>query len=336
MPCRVLPVAITLVAMALMAATASAAPQWVHDSPVSEQSAGYLPCAGTSPDPITSLLPSIDYAEAFIDQSALPSAGGVQLVRVQWFGFGGDRCARQGGSGTVIEIVLPPGVELALGPENPALCGFSQVQDASVCPVLAAPGAYGGTVLADGRSGAAAPWPLSDAVNRTRLVVPVRLTRPVASFAKTAERRCTPLPCPPDQSNGRVQFAVRFVPGAGALPSAPLISTVGLLGGSGAPTLLARPAPSRVRQQTLRRGLALRVDAPAGAKVRAALTVGSRTVAATSRRARSAGTLSLRLRAGARAIRRLGRRTRAARLTVTVVPDGQSAQRQVVTVRITR
>ena len=205
-----------------MPAAAHADPAWVHDSPVSDQTAGYLPCAGATGGVFTEILPSIDYAEAFIDQADLPQAGEVQAVRVQWWATGGDPCRAQGGTGASIEIIPPPGVELALDKKNPALCGFSIIQDASVCPVTTGPGQYGGTVLNDARSGTPMLWPVTDAFNKTRLIVPVRLTRPVASFARTAELRCNARPCPPGESGDRVQFAVRFVPGAGATPPGPL------------------------------------------------------------------------------------------------------------------
>jgi len=325
-------------------AAAFGEPAWVHDSPVSEQSSGYLPCAGSSGGVLDEVLPSIDYAEAFIDQAALPPLGGIQLVRIQWFATGGDYCLDHGGTGAAIEIITPPGVELALDAENPALCGFDIIQDASVCPVTTLPGDYGGTLLADGRSGQPRLWPVTDGLNKTRLIVPVRLRQPIASFGRTAERRCNALPCPPDQSGDRVQFAVRFVPGAGGTPSAPLVSTVGLLGGSGKQNgsggggggarLLARKPPARIRQARLRRGLTLRVRVPAGATARATLESGSRVLASASRRARSAGTLTLRLKGRRRALRALGGRTRMARLSVQVKAPGQAAQRQTASIRV--
>jgi hypothetical protein len=142
-------VVVLLVVAALAApAAASAEPQWVHDSPISEQSAGYLLCAGSDGSSVfDEILPAIDYAEAFIDQADLPPRGGIQSVRVQWWATGGDYCARWSPTGTTIELILPPGVELALGPANPALCGFSVTQDAAVCPVLTGPGCHGGTIL---------------------------------------------------------------------------------------------------------------------------------------------------------------------------------------------
>jgi hypothetical protein len=333
----------TLLACCLAGVAPAAAfgePSWAHDSPVSEQSSGYLTCAGTSGGALDEVLPSIDYAEAFIDLAAAPPLGGVQLVRIQWFATGGDYCLEQGGTGAAIEIITPPGVELALDAENPALCGFDILQDASVCPVTTLPGDYGGTLLADARSGQPRLWPVTDGLNKTRLIVPVRLRRPVASFGRTAERRCNALPCPPDQSGDRVQFAVRFVPGAGGTPSAPLVSTVGLLGGSGGQNgsggarLLARRPPARIRQARLRRGLTLRVRVPAGATARATLKSGSRVLASASRRARSAGTLTLRLKGRRRVLRALGRRTRSARLTVRVNAPGQASQRQTASIRV--
>ncbi len=318
-----------------MPAAAHADPAWVHDSPVSEQSAGSLPCAGATGGVFTDVLPSLDFAEAFIDQADLPQAGEVQLVRVQWFAFGGDSCRAQGGTGTSIEIITPPGVELALDKKNPALCGFSIAQDASVCPVTTGPGRFGGTVLNDARSGTPMLWPVTDAVNKTRLIVPVRLTRPVASFARTAELRCNARPCPPSQSGDRVQFAVRFVPGAGATASRPLVTTVGLLGGKGGPRLLARKPASRITHSKLRRGLVVGVRAPGRSVIVAAkLQAGSRLLAQARRQARGAGTVSLRLRAGARALSALGQGSRRARLTVSVKPRGGAIRRQSVSVRV--
>lgn len=204
------------------------------------------------------------------------------------------------------------------------------------------PGDYGGTLLADARSGQPRLWPVTDGLNKTRLIVPVRLRRPIESFGRTAEQRCNALPCPPDQSGDRVQFAVRFVPGAGGTPSAPLVSTVGLLGGSdgqdegggGGARLLARKPPARIRQARLRRGLTLRVRVPTVATARATLKSGSRVLASASRDARSAGTLTLRLKGRRRALRALGRRTRTARLTVRVNVPGQASQRQTASIRV--
>lgn len=113
------------------------------------------------------------------------------------------------GHGASIEIITPPGVELALDRENPALCGFDTIQDASVCPVATVPGEYGGALLGDARAdGTPRLWPVIDGLSKTRLIVPVRLTRPVASFGQSAERRCNALPCPPDQSGGRIRRRV--------------------------------------------------------------------------------------------------------------------------------
>jgi hypothetical protein len=325
---------VVLATLAWVPAAAHADPAWVHDSPVGQQSAGNLPCAAATGGVFTQVLPSIDFAEAFIDRADLPRAGEVQLVRVQWFAFGGDACRRQGTTGTSIEIITPPGVELALDKRNPALCGFSVAQDASVCPVTTAPGRYGGTVLHDARSGTPRLWPLTDAVNKTRLIVPVRLTRPVASFARTAELRCNALPCPPGDSGDRVQFAVSFVPGAGATPSRPLVTTVGLLGGRGGSRLLARKPASRITRSKLRRGLLVRVRAPGRVIVAAKFQAGSHLLAQARRQARGAGIVSLRLRAGARILAALGQGSRRARLTVSVTPRGGAVRRQSVSVRV--
>ena len=323
-----------LATLALVPAAARADPDWVHDSPVSVQTAGNLPCAGATGGVFTEILPSLDFAEAFIDRADLPQAGELQLVRVQWFASGGDHCRAQGGTGTSIEIITPPGVELALDRKNPARCGFSIAQEASVCPVTTGPGQYGGTVLNDARSGTPRLWPVTDAVNKTRLIVPVRLTRQVASFARTGELRCNALPCPPGQSGDRVQFAVRFVPGAGATPSRPLVTTVGLLGGKGGPRLLARKPPSRVSHGRLRRGLVVRVRVPGRVIVGGKLQAGSRLLAQARRQARGAGTVSLRLRAGAQALSAVGQFSGRARLTVSVMPRGGVVRRQSVSVRV--
>lgn len=217
-------------AFALVPAVASAAPAWLHDSPVEEQSSGSLTCAGTGGGVLEQVLPSVDYAEVFADQAKPPPAGGVQYVRGQWYATGGDSCRPQGGTGAAIEIIPPPGTTLALSREFPAFCGFGRLQDAAPCPVIGARGDFGGTLLADGRSRRPTLWPVTDGLNPTRLHVPVRFTRKVRSFGTTAERRCDAGPCPASRSNGRVQFAVRFVPGTGARPSAPLVTPVGLLG----------------------------------------------------------------------------------------------------------
>lgn len=348
-----------LSSIALLAApaSASAAYAWVHDSPVEEQSTGYLACAGTQGGVLEQVLPSIDFAEANIDQAALPPVDGVQYVRVQWFATGGDYCRQQGGTGAAIEIIPPSGTELAISAESPAFCGFDTLQDAAPCPVKTLAGDYGGTLLADGRSGEPRVWPVSDGLNKMRLHVPIRFKQELRSYATSAERRCDAGPCPADQSNGRVQFAVRFVPGNGGTPSAPLVTTVGVAGGiapaaatptpgpgqqPGAGAPLAPPAPRRaallvgrvprqVTRATLRRGWALKLKAPAGATAKARLLSGTRALVTVSRRAGRGGAVTLRLKAGTRALRRLGR---SAKLELTVLRRGTATTRQTVSLRV--
>lgn len=311
---------IVCLALALVApAGASAEFQWAFDSPLSEQAAGYVGCQGRPPDPLDSVLPSIDHAEVFLDQAELPRSGALQLVRVRFWHSGGDECLADGGTKAQVELIAPPGTDVAIGPEATAQCGFADILDASACPIATRRGEFGGVLLEDARGGQApGPWPVTGSVNRTRLIIPLRLNRPMSSFATSAERRCAPLgPCAAGDSNGRVQFAVRFIAGAGAPPSAPLTTTVGLLGGKGA-SVLARSLRGKVKRSTLRRGLAVKVNARRGERVRLTLRAGGRTVAGLSRRASANGVTTLRLRASARSLRKLGRRTRAATLTVSV------------------
>ncbi|MBS1678681.1 MAG: hypothetical protein JST08_14995 [Actinobacteria bacterium] len=335
----------------LVPAVAHAEASWLHDSAVAEQSTGYLPCAGTEGGVLDEVLPSVDYAEVFLDPAA-PVLGGVEYVRVQWYATGGDYCRREGGTGAAIEIIPPPGTELALSSENPALCGFDTLQPASPCPAITVPGDYGGTLLADGRSGQPAFWPVSDGLNKTRLQVPIRFTRTVQSFATSPERWCNAGPCPADQTGGRVQFTVRFMPGTGGNVSAPLTTSVGVSGGpapvpspgpvppAGKPKppgkggakvrLIAGKVPEKLSLATLRRGWPVKVKVVAGATATARLLVGKVAVAVATKRAAKAGTVQLRLKASPRALRKLGRRAVAAKLVVSVAGKGTKPRRQAV------
>jgi hypothetical protein len=342
----------------LVPAAAHAEPSWLHDSAVAEQSTGYLPCAGTEGGPIHEVIPSVDYAEVFLDQAAPPPLGGVQYVRVQWYATGGDYCREQGGTGAAIEIITPPGTELALNAENPALCGFDTLQDAAPCPVITVPGDYGGTLLADGRSGSPTLWPVSDGLNKTRLIVPIRFTAAVNSFATSPEKWCNAGPCPADQVGGRVQFTARFVPGTGGTASAPLVTSVGVSGGA-APAAAPSPGPvqtppgapkggptktnpnpqpivgsvPKLTRAALRTGWPVKVKANAGSTVKASLKIGSTTVASTSKRAARAGTVTVKLKASKKKLAKAKKGAKA-KLVVSVTAKGGKPQRVSVPVTV--
>jgi hypothetical protein len=338
----------------LVPAAAQAEATWLHDSAAAEQSTGYLPCAGTEGGPIHEVIPSIDFAEVFLDPAAPPPLGGVEYVRVQWYATGGDYCREQGGTGAALEIITPPGTELALNSENPALCGFDTLQNASPCPVITVPGDYGGTILADGRSGNPTLWPVSDGLNKTRLQVPIRFTGQVNSFGTTQEKWCNAGPCPADQVGGRVQFTARFVPGTGGTASAPLVTSVGVSGGAApapapAPTVpapsptspgpgtgggskqppLTASAPKPLTRAALRGGWAVKTKVSAGSTVKAKLMVGATTVASASKRAAKAGTVTLKLKASKAKLAKLKKGAKA-KLIVSVAAKGAKPQRVAV------
>jgi hypothetical protein len=340
----------------LVPAAAHAEAAWLHDSAAAEQSTGFLACAGTEGGPIHEVIPSVDYAEVFLDQAAPPPLGGIEYVRVQWYATGGDECREQGGTGAALEIITPPGTELALSGENPAYCGFDTLQNASPCPVITVPGDYGGTLLADGRSGNPTLWPVSDGLNKTRLQVPIRFTGAVNSFATSAEKWCNAGPCPADQVGGRVQFTARFVPGTGGTPSAPLVTSVGVSGGATpaaappatgpapAPTKPTSPGPGKggpnkggskqpptgtapkLTVAALRAGWPVKVKAPAGATVKASLKVGATTVASASKRVAKAGTVTLKLTASKAKLAKLKKGAKA-KLVLSVAKKGAKPQR---------
>jgi hypothetical protein len=337
----------------LVPAGAHAEAAWLHDSAAAEQSTGFLACAGTEGGPIHEVIPSIDYAEVFLDQAAPPPLGGIEYVRVQWYATGGDECREQGGTGAALEIITPPGTELALSNENPAYCGFDTLQDASPCPVITVPGDYGGTLLADGRSGSPTLWPVSDGLNKTRLQVPIRFTGAVNSFATSQEKWCNAGPCPADQVGGRVQFTARFVPGNGGTASAPLVTSVGVSGGAApastpppatgpapAPTKPTSPGPGKgnpngslvtgtvpkLTAAALRGGWPVKVKATAGAIAKVTLKVGSTTVASASKRAAKAGTVTLKLKASKKKLAKVKKGAKA-KLIVSVAKKGAKPQR---------
>jgi hypothetical protein len=336
----------------LIPAAARAEATWLHDSAVAEQSTGFLACAGTEGGPVHEVIPSVDYAEVFMDPSAPPPLGGIEYVRVQWYATGGDYCREQGGTGAALEIITPPGTELALSAENPAFCGFDTLQDASPCPVITVPGDYGGTILADGRSGQPTLWPVSDGLNKTRLQVPIRFTSQVNSFATSPEKWCNAGPCPADQTGGRVQFTARFVPGTGGTASVPVVTSVGVSGGAApAPKPVVGPAPVPTKPgpsgkggsnqsllggntkpptlAALRAGWPVKVKAAAGATVKARLLAGGKTIAAASKRAAKAGTVTLKLKASKKMLAKLKKGTKV-KLVISSTKKGAKPQRLAV------
>jgi hypothetical protein len=324
----------------LVPAAARAEAQWLHDSALAEQTTGYLPCAGTGGGPIHEVLPSVDYAEVFLDTASPPPLGAVQYVRVQWYATGGDYCREQGGTGAALEIIPPPGTELAISAENPALCGFDTLQNAVPCPVIATPGDYGGTLLNDGRSGQPALWPVSDGLNKTRLQVPLKFTSAVASFGTSPERFCNAGPCPAASTGGRVQFTARFVPGTGGAVSKTLLTTVGIDGGASSAAApgpgpspgktgrlpLTANAPKPLTFANLRAGWPVKLKVAAGATAKARLLVGKLVVATAKKTAKKAGPLQLKLKASPKTLTRLGSKKRAAKLTVSVTKKGTKPQ----------
>jgi hypothetical protein len=345
-----LPVVLALI----VPAAAQAEATWLHDSAVAEQSTGFLPCAGTEGGPVHEVIPSVDYAEVFMDPTAPPPLGGIEYVRVQWYATGGDYCREQGGTGAALEIITPPGTELALSAENPAFCGFDTLQNATPCPVITVPGDYGGTILADGRSGQPTLWPVSDGLNKTRLQVPIRFTSAVNSFATSPEKWCNAGPCPADQTGGRVQFTARFVPGTGGTPSVPVVTSVGVSGGATpAPTPVVGPAPvpgkpsgkgggklpllgSATKPLTiaaLRSGWQVKVKAAAGATVKAKLSAEGKAIASASKRPAKAGIVTLTLKASKKTLAKL-KKGMSVRLVVSSAKKGAKPQRVIVPLRI--
>jgi uncharacterized protein YkwD len=234
-----------------------------------------LACAGGA----GSVTPAVGAAET--EYGGIGSASDdhdISYVRVALSTAAPDGCAAAGGTHAQVEVV--PGVDLS--DSHPALCAVGTAA-AQPCAVTARPGESGGVIVEDARSGTPAPW----AVGAPGAPLYVEL--------------------PYDQPSGtRARIVVRYLPGTGGTPSAPLRTTVTLHGGEdeeagtgpatddGSSWLYA-PFPSRVSRPSLRRGWTVHVRAKKGQTGKVEVTVGQHLIATGSAKAKKAGKLSIKV-----------------------------------------
>jgi hypothetical protein len=312
-----LAVLVALIVLAVPAAP-SAAQTWIRDTPA-ENVADTVTC------PAGSILPAtIVTLDSVYVRSDAPPVGGISYVRTS---INGDTaCATE----AAFEVIPPPGAVLA--EDVPIECGYGQLSGSAPCPTVKQPGAYGGTMVLDGRSGSPTLFTAPrDSYQPLFLYFPIRVQQPFATFQASAQASCNAEPCPPAQGNGRVQVAAQFRTGDN-VASKVLYSSVGLrtseTPAGPSPSATSGPtvkAPSKAKRSSLRRGISVKVTAAAGAKISVRLKFGSRTLATASKSKAKATTTTLKLRTSRTALRRLGSKARTVSLTVSVTPPGGKA-----------
>jgi uncharacterized protein YkwD len=257
-----------------------------------------LSCAGGA----GTVTPAVGTAET--EHGGIGSASDdhdISYVRVALSTAAPDGCAAAGGTRAQIEVI--PTTELS--DSHPALCAIGTAA-AEPCAVTTRPGEFGGVIVEDARSGTPGPW----AVGAPGAPLYVELPYDVANgtFRGEPEHRCAPAgPCSPEAAGYRAQIVVRYLPGTGGTPSAPILTTVGLHGdddedaaGTGPATddgssWLYAPVPSQVSRPSLRRGWTLHVRAKKGQSGKVEVTVGLHLIATGSAKAKKTGKLSIKV-----------------------------------------
>ncbi|HEY4099019.1 MAG TPA: hypothetical protein VGM33_26065, partial [Baekduia sp.] len=227
----------------------------------------------------------------------------ISYVRVALSTAAPDGCAAAGGTHAQIEVI--PKVDLS--DAHPALCALGAAA-AEPCAVTTRPGEFGGVIVEDARSGTPGPW----AVGAPGAPLTVELPYDVANgtFRGEPEHRCAPAgPCSPEAAGYRAQIVVRYLPGTGGTPSAPILTTVGLHGdddedaaGTGPATddddrdsFLYGPFPSQISRPSLRRGWTVHAYTRKGKGATVKVTVGKHLIASGSAKARHTGKLSIKV-----------------------------------------
>ncbi|HWH92426.1 MAG TPA: hypothetical protein VNT03_01080 [Baekduia sp.] len=311
-----------LLAAANVPTAASAATMWKSDAPA-PASPSPLTCAGST----ATVTPALGAGQADLDDTSM---GDPYIVRVTISTVGADGCAQVGGTRAQVELVLPPGGKLFTAHPDVAAPSCSTGSAAAVCAISGRAGEFGGTIIDDARSGTPGPWLLPADGTPLTLQIPVVFDTTINSFG-AMQQRCDPLgPCLPAKAGGRVQFAVRFLPGTGAAPSYPLLSTVGAIAesedagdlpitNSPAASYLLTKFPTRVARATLRRGWVIKTYTQKGDDDTITLKVGRHVIAKGTGHARRKGKLSITVKVNSTGLRYLARRsTSKARLTVTL------------------
>jgi uncharacterized protein YkwD len=227
----------------------------------------------------------------------------ISYVRVALSTAGPDACAPAGGTRAQIEVI--PSIDLSSS--HPALCAVGTAA-AQPCAVTTRPGEFGGVIVEDDRTGTHAPWAVG--APGAPLYVELPYDNANGTFGQEPEHRCAPAgPCSPKAAGYRAQFAVRYLPGTGGTPSAPILTTVGLHddpsvdedgAGTGPATddgssWLYAPVPSQVSRPSLRRGWTVHVRAKKGQNGKVEVTVGLHLIATGSAKAKRTGKLSIKV-----------------------------------------
>jgi uncharacterized protein YkwD len=259
-----------------------------------------LACAGGA----GTVTPAVGAAETEYAGIGSASSGDdhdISYVRVALSTAAPDGCAAAGGTRAQIEVI--PRVDTDA---HPALCGVGSAP-ALPCAVTTHPGEFGGVIVEDARGGMPTPW----AVGAPGAPVYVELPYDDAngSFGTTTEKRCAPAgPCSPAAAGNRVQLVVRYLPGTGGTPSAPILTTVGLHddpgdeAGTGPATddddsdsFLYGPFPYQVSRPSLRRGWTVHAYARKGQTGKVTITVGTHLIASGAAKAKRTGKLSIKV-----------------------------------------
>lgn len=297
-------------------ATAPATPTWQQDAQAAPGSA--LACGAGS----GSVTPAVGPAQVLFDAASPTEEGRRLKVRVPLSAAEPDAC----GTRAQVEVIPPPSAYFENG-TGAATCGTQRDGNPS-CTVTTRPGEFGGTIVEDARAGASAPFPVGAPGAPFHVELLLTFNDDSDTFGKSAEQRCAPAgPCAPGAAAGRVQFAVRYLPGAGAAPSAALLTTVGATirgeaGAGGAPiddddSFIYGGFPSRISRATLRRGWSIDVYAFKGSTAKVTLTMGRTVIAGGRTKAKRTGRTRVRVKATRAGLRLLRRRTRtSANLTI--------------------
>jgi uncharacterized protein YkwD len=279
---RARPLLLVLLGLLLAApatALAAADSDWQADAKAPDPGPA-LACAGGA----GTVTPAVGAAET--EYAGIGSASAdhdISYVRVALSTAAPDGCAAAGGTRAQIEVI--PRVDTA---SYPALCGVGSTV-AQPCAVTTRPGELGGVIVEDDRSGVPTPW----AVGAPGAPLYVELPYDDANGS-------------PNAAGHRVQFAIRYLPGTGGTPSAPILTAVGLhddgddQAGTGPATddgssWLYGPFPSQVSRPSLRRGWTVHVRATKGQTGKVEVTVGQHLIATGSAKAKRTGKLSIKV-----------------------------------------
>ena len=297
---RARPLLLILLGLLLAApatALAAADSDWQADAKAPDPGPA-LACAGGA----GTVTPAVGAAET--EYAGIGSASAdhdISYVRVALSTAAPDGCAAAGGTRAQIEVI--PRVDTD---SYPALCAVGSA-GAQPCAVTTRPGEFGGVIVEDDRSGVPAPWAVGAPGAPLWVELPYDDTN--GTFGTTAEKRCAPSgPCSPTAAGNRVQFVVRYLPGTGGTPSAPILTTVGLHddgddeAGTGPATddddsdsFLYGPFPSQVSRPSLRRGWTVHAYARKGQTGKVTITVGKHLIAGGSAKAKRTGKLSIKV-----------------------------------------